>query len=347
MRNVVRIGATWIAAGGLVAACVGDSPAGDGASSGGASSGDGAASSSGGGSSGASISSGGSSGASSSGGVSSSSGDLDASADASTARCDPAKDFGTPVPEPVVNNGDSEDYFALTRDELTVALTRSTGSNQLKLFWARRATRTENFPVPSMVGLESINTGADPGLLSSPSFSPTGQFLYFGRQREAVLGLEVAELPAGGNAFSAPTAVSFTTQSGFDTPFNPTLSPSGQTLYAMQRGVFNLVGGDRFGEAGQFGALRAFTTGKAAHGVLSADELTLYYSNDATNVARATRADLAQPFDTSTGAEVASLNSGGTDWPLWLSPDGCVMYLASTRIGGSGGTDVWRAERPR
>lgn len=43
---------------------------------------------------------------------------------------------------------------------------------------------------------------------------------------------------------------------------------------------------------------------------------------------------------------LTNVNSiGATDVPVWLSSDGCRLVLASLRPGGSGGMDLWIAER--
>jgi hypothetical protein len=41
------------------------------------------------------------------------------------------------------------------------------------------------------------------------------------------------------------------------------------------------------------------------------------------------------------------LNTDADDQPAWISPDGCVMYLMSSRPGGFGSIDIWVARRPK
>jgi hypothetical protein len=38
-------------------------------------------------------------------------------------------------------------------------------------------------------------------------------------------------------------------------------------------------------------------------------------------------------------------NSAADDWPVFLTADGCLLYLASSRPGGLGGMDIWVAQR--
>jgi hypothetical protein len=80
---------------------------------------------------------------------------------------------------------------------------------------------------------------------------------------------------------------------------------------------------------------------------LSPDMLTLYYSSRrasaSDDVWRSTRS--AQGIDFALPAAVTELNSGGNDTGIQLSDDARVAYFASDRVGGPGGTDLYRAVR--
>jgi Tol biopolymer transport system component len=80
---------------------------------------------------------------------------------------------------------------------------------------------------------------------------------------------------------------------------------------------------------------------------LSPDELSLYFgaSGDerGEEIYVATRADLDAPFS---GAEVvASVSSPSADGTPFLSVDGSTLLFYSTRPGGVGDRDLWRATR--
>jgi hypothetical protein len=85
--------------------------------------------------------------------------------------------------------------------------------------------------------------------------------------------------------------------------------------------------------------------------VASADGRWLYFASSRAgggakgelDIWVAHRVDLASPFGAP--VNVAELNTASADRPSWISSDGCRMYLTSTREGGLGALDVWRAER--
>jgi len=82
--------------------------------------------------------------------------------------------------------------------------------------------------------------------------------------------------------------------------------------------------------------------------VLSHDRLTIYFQSSrpgagamgSYDVWRSRRSTVNDGFPAPT--PVTELNSAGADWPGWLSPDGCRLYLASDR---SGTFAIYLAER--
>ncbi len=85
--------------------------------------------------------------------------------------------------------------------------------------------------------------------------------------------------------------------------------------------------------------------------VVSDDGNTLYFASDrpggqgAKDIFVATWNSTAKKFQNP--IVVQELNSTGFDKPTWLSPDGCVIYLSSTRTGGLGQSDLYMATRPK
>lgn len=78
---------------------------------------------------------------------------------------------------------------------------------------------------------------------------------------------------------------------------------------------------------------------------VSSDELTLYYSDvQANDILRATRISKEVPFQA--GIPLANVNSTAQDMPVAVSDDDCVLYVRTSRPGGSGVTDIWAARRP-
>jgi hypothetical protein len=81
---------------------------------------------------------------------------------------------------------------------------------------------------------------------------------------------------------------------------------------------------------------------------LSPDGLTLFFAASVDGgeelIATATRQDRGSAF--SPAAPLSSVNSDGQDGTPQLSVDGLSLYFFSTREGGLGKRDVWRAVRP-
>ena len=85
------------------------------------------------------------------------------------------------------------------------------------------------------------------------------------------------------------------------------------------------------------------TTGDEADPFLTADEKTIYFVRSS-DIYRGTRASLT--LDTfSNVAKASDLSSGAGDSKVSITADGLTAFLNSSRAGGSGMTDVWRATR--
>jgi hypothetical protein len=80
--------------------------------------------------------------------------------------------------------------------------------------------------------------------------------------------------------------------------------------------------------------------------VLSGDELTLYFGSAGTGrtrqIYKSTRPSKTEAF---AAPQLAmDLASGSSQYPTWLSPDGCELYLASFQ---NGSLDILRAKKPK
>jgi hypothetical protein len=77
---------------------------------------------------------------------------------------------------------------------------------------------------------------------------------------------------------------------------------------------------------------------------VSADELTLYYSNYPNpDIYRTTRSSRNVPFDV--GLPVPNVDTTGADVPLYVSPDDCVLYLRAPSSASAQEGDFWIAQR--
>jgi len=268
----------------------------------------------------------------------------DAGPDASTARCDPTKPFGAATLVPSLSTSGDEVSLAMSRDEKIAFLGRSISSTSTTLLMATRASPSDPFgDAVGTTALAAIN-GAD-GTEYQAWPTADALVLYFHRQTSTEIGILAATRADVQSAFDAGSTV-FVGGSGLTNALTAQISADGQTLYWLDFMEFKLHSAVRTGAPTQFGAASAASTLELYNPVLSSDELTLYYSNGVeTDVLAATRATKSEPFGT--GVPVGNVNSPQNDAPAFLTADGCILYLRSNRPGGTGGTDVYEARRPR
>jgi len=268
----------------------------------------------------------------------------DAGSDTANARCDPSKPFGTPTLVANINTSNDETRFSTTRDERTgfVGYVVQSSSSATLLSTQRDMIGGE-FGVPTAATTSAINTTA--GDEYGPSPVADGLIVYFHRQTSTDIGIYAASRDTAGDNFSAGSAVNVD-GSQLLSALTPTISADGQTLYWLDYQDFLLHAATR-------GSTPTIFTGNkivssipiGSNVVLTADELTLYYSDgNSTDVLQTTRAAKSAMFDT--GVPVANVNSPQSDSPAHLTYDGCVLYFVSTRPGGVGGPDIWEALRP-
>lgn len=261
-----------------------------------------------------------------------------------TGRCDPTKEFGTPVLMAGLNSGENETGFTMTRDELTAVISRTdpaTGSDILL-----QATRTNidaPFGSPTDTNVSALNSVQ--GQESAPSISPDGLLLYFVRNSfEPVI--QVAARSTASSAFTTSKPVMADGAAIGRFPSHPKHAQGGRALYWEEldpRQVrFATIGGD----PGQLSGTRTIASYLTINATLTPNALGIYYgtSTDIRNTDRpSTSAPFAQALFPNTVLSAGSAN----DQPLHISSDNCVMVLKSDRPGGLGGFDLYMAKRPR
>lgn len=261
-----------------------------------------------------------------------------------TGRCDLNQPFGTPTLVPGVNGADDEVGFALTSNELIAVVDRfaDTTAASWSLLVAQRASLAAPFDPPSLQATRDLDAESGEELPGSPSGD--GLALYFARQ---VPGATPLLFAATRNVTTTTFADVAVTLDGTTAPgYAPSLSADGTTLYWLDAADSRLRAATRNGPPDVFVGQRIVSTGRLGNPVLSADELTLYYTDGAqTDIFVATRTTKNAMFGV--GVPVANVNSTDNDAPMYLSDDGCVLYLASNRPSGIGGMDIWQAQRPR
>ncbi len=264
--------------------------------------------------------------------------------DAPAARCDVQKPFGTPTLVPNLNTSNDEYWFTTTRDELAGFVSyvvQSTSS--ATILTAGRRSIEDAFSTPNANITAAINnaTGSEYG----PSPVSDGLLVYFHRQVGSNIGIYAATRTAG-QSFTAGTSVNVDGPQLLNA-LSATISADGMTLYWLDFTEFKLHSATRGSTPTSFtGHMVTSTMGLGGNAVLTADELTLYYSNgNQVDIMETTRASKSVPFEP--GVPVANVNSAQSDYPTHLSHDGCVLYLVSRRAGGVGGPDIWEARRPQ
>jgi Tol biopolymer transport system component len=253
--------------------------------------------------------------------------------------CDPATPFGTPVPVAGVNvTGSYDSTFVPTLDELTAYFYSDRAvAGDYDIYRATRPDLTSAWTVTHISELASTNEEKE------PSISPDGKVLAFTSNRAPnVGGDDLWYATYDGTAFTVvgPIAQFETAQ----TDYHPLFQAAGDQFWFSSNisGVFQIFHASHSGTT--FGAASVETelddnnsnNGAAAP---SPDGLTMYFRSDRGQAAGdydifvARRTLLTDPFGTPTA--VGEVNSASLDTPNWISPDGCRLYLSSSRDDAS------------
>lgn len=268
----------------------------------------------------------------------------DADGDATPTRCKWDTPFGSPVALAGINTAVDEGTPRLSPDELTIYFDRQRFANGgLDIMVAQRPTRVAPFGnVRLVTELDTADDEAhafvsDDGLGVLFSRRPDGgTWDLFGSQRGSTADVFFPPVELPQVQTPANEQQPFSTLSSLW--FASDRDDAGMAIY---RASFNTVTvfdpPALVGLAGGAGADEA--------PVLSGDELTLYFSATRPGSAKsdiyvAHRTGTSKAFGTP--APVVELSSDGADAPGWLSPDGCRLYLSSSRAGFS---DLFVAER--
>jgi hypothetical protein len=263
------------------------------------------------------------------------------------ARCNPRDSFAEPVSVAGLESVDGTARF--TDDELGVVFSNRTGDGWVDLYEARRPSIAEPFGAPKKIaGLGGT------GARMFPALAKDDRMLWFAFMQVADDGPRVDIFSSSRPDPSAPfgEAKAATALNVFrenTTPFAAKHAPEvwfaagpNANAYAIFRSKLD---GDTAGRALQVTELD--TTYAEASPVLSDDGLVVYWSStrpdgDAKgdhDVWYATRSDTASRFGTA--RNVASVNTIELEYPAWLSPDMCRLYL----VRGAGPTQLFVATR--
>ena len=269
--------------------------------------------------------------------------------------CDLAQPFGAPVMAPGLNSAADDYAVSVSGDGLSaiVASNRTDfgGAGNYDLYQATRTSATAAFG--SFVLMPNLNSsGAD----TKPALTPDGLQLFFSSDRPgAGTGYDIylatrPNLQAAFGATALVTAVSSTvadlvgsvTPDGRQLYFDRTTAANGRDIYVQDLASI------------QPPTLVSELNSKydEGHAVLSGDLLTVYWastrasltSDDGSQEANVLVAHRTTPTGPFSGlAAVTELNTTSAEFPTYLSPDGCTIYIDSNR---SGRQHLWVASKP-
>jgi hypothetical protein len=264
----------------------------------------------------------------------------DASADAGP-NCSPDTPFGPVVGVAnITTQAPSTDAWArLTGDELEIVYQANTSAPHI--FHATRAMRTDAFGESAMV-----SAVADPSGEWDPALSRDGLTLVFASTRGglALRDLWIATRPDRTSTFGAPSPITAVNTPGDES--QPYLEPGNAHLW-FRRDLQIYVAprnGATFGAPMPVTELNA--QGSVGFPVPSEDGTYIYYyapmdaGGPGFHIWFARRLTAGAQFTSS--HPVTELESATDEEPTWLSPDGCRIYVTSTRAGGQ---HIYFAER--
>jgi hypothetical protein len=270
-------------------------------------------------------------------------------------RCDPSQGFGPPQRLPI-NDFIADAWHArLTADELSMYFTRDGD-----VYLASRASLDEEFGAPAP--LDSVNTAN--GAEMAPSVTGDGLHIFIEVAplfvQDPLVSIVSASRMGPSDAFAPPALVAKINSAVASFDMQPYVTPDGGALYfASTRNGGAGVDlfrsprlADGYGPPEPMTSINSVTHDNSP--VVTADELTIYFaslrsagSRGEWDVFVAHRDRRDEPFRAA--APLAGVNTTGTEFPTWISPDGCELYLTrradlraiyvSRRAGGSGRAD--------
>ena len=278
---------------------------------------------------------------------------VDAGGDVAAGRCLPGAPFAAPALVPGVNLNTSAVEFnpQLTPDELGMYFARSPGRiGGTDLYVTTRSDIRADFSNPTVVA--NVNGAATNEY--HPAVTADGLTLYLSTNQDGAIDgsydVFVATRASRSVDFSRPTVVTalstamvergtYVMPDGHALYFSRYDAQSPEAIYRAELGPTGFSTPHVVEFAGDFGAV--------ALPVVSPDERTIFFTSGHgsadEDIWTATRASASEPF--SAPARVNELITvGHSDDAAWISPDGCALYFASDRAGGTA-FDLYVARR--
>jgi hypothetical protein len=258
--------------------------------------------------------------------------------------------FGAPVPLTSVNADANDEQADLSPDELTMyfSSTRPGGVGSYDIYEATRASTSA--PFGNIIPVTGVNTA---GPDREPRVTADGLTMFaIGNASSAPLYHITLATPTSTTlAFSGLQVVA--TVNGTTNDEAPYILPTGNVLYftSDRGGNYGLYRSSKIGSGFSTPTLVSGINLDSANNesspVVSPDELMLFFASDrpgglgSYDIYEATRLTVADGF----GAPIAliSLNTTSSEWPSWISADGCELYF--TRLEANVGYQLYVATR--
>lgn len=265
--------------------------------------------------------------------------------------CSPSKPFAAPLIVPGLNQLGTNSSARFSTDELTayfgnLRAADAGGTGNYEIFTATRDRIGAAFVGAQKPTVINSATASD----YDPVVTADGQTLYFGSTRtQAMDRIYVSIFNPITSNFSAPAVIDSISQAadaGATAPgtldaLQPYVLPDNTVLYfgSARAGTRDIYRATRStaGFSRGMAVAELNTTSVEQFPTVSADELVIYWGSNRTDAGRggfdvwmATRDSTAGPFGNV--RNVTEVNTTTDDFPSWISPDGCRLYL-TTRAG--------------
>lgn len=283
----------------------------------------------------------------------------DATADTATVgpACDLSKPFDAPVPIAELNTDVAESSPWPSVDKLTIYFSRRDGdAGPTHLYTARRST-----PDGTFADVKRIDELVTAQSEAFPTVTGDGLFMYYASNfpdggTDGWWDLFGASRTSVDASFGGVQRLAFSSVYGDSYPF---VLPDNTALYSTVRGEVDAAPFDgryRLYRTNLPGGPRVYLTtpnipdAEMIAPVVTPDELTMLFASTHPAVGAqglwdiflSRREKTTDPW----GAPViqVALNSDKNEFPRWISPDGCEVWMDS---GRSGANDLFIARRPR
>ncbi len=259
-------------------------------------------------------------------------------------RCTATAPFGTPMPLASLDSNLDDQGARLTPDELTVVFARGRTNGTTDLYMATRASPTDAFGTPELLGpINSVNSEL------WPTLSPNALLMLFDSNRGTnTFHVYITKRTATDQPFGPPAAsVALADGDGEPMLANAgTLYFSSSTRTGLGAGDIWRVDIDSTGATGTPAAVIGDINGSGDERApaVTADERVMAFARGS-DVYLASRSSPADGFGTASPIDGLA-DPMAHEAPTWISPDGCHLYVQSDGSGGSGGLDLYMLSRP-